>query len=362
MVKNEYHMLKEINEQPQVIRKLIKRHIDLKKYIVVFKELAHHQDELRKISRITLLGCGTSFHAAMLGNYLFEEITGLPCEFELAEEFSARKIVVEKKTAVIIASQSGETAAALTAAYKAKGKGAFLIAVTNKPNSLLARTADVAISIAAGEEVAVAATKTFTTELMVLSLLAIFIRQRRKPPTIRIKKYIEEIITLPDKIRKTIKMNAGLKKVTASFKKIRQMVVLGEKYNYPIALETALKLKETAYIKAEGMETREFKHGPMALIKKNFPVLLIAPKDSTFKDNLEIASEIKKYGGLILAITTAGNRRLYKLTEQVMFIPKTLEMFNPILTVIVVQLLAYHLARQKSIDVDQPRHLSKFVK
>jgi glucosamine--fructose-6-phosphate aminotransferase (isomerizing) len=359
--KFEYKMLKEIHEQPKLLEKIIKKRLDKKTGKIVFSELANHHQEIKKIKHFVLLGCGTSFHAAMLGNYLFEELTGLPCESELAEEFDDRKVVIEKNTAFIIISQSGATGDALTATYKAKGKGALVIALTNNTNSLLAKTADLAIDLMAGEEKAVVATKTFTAEYLNLLLLALFVREMHKPATIKVKKLKAEILVITKKIQRIIKSENSILKLASKFKNIRQLIVLGEKYNFPVALEAALKIKESVYLKTEGLELREFKHGPMAIVNKNLPVLFIIPTDSVYKENLPILKEVKNYSDKIIIITNYGNKLIEKISPNILKIPSSLELLNPLLYIIPAQLFAYYLAVLNNKNPDKPRHLKKFV-
>lgn len=358
--KNEYKMYKEILEQPKIFKKILLKHI--KNGLVIFPELAGKGNELKKLKRAIFLGCGTSFHAAIYGNYVFEEITGLPCEFEMAEEFVLRKTVIEPKTAVIIMSQSGETTDALNAAYKAKGKGAILITLTNKENSTLSKVADISIQMKAGEEKAIAATKTFTSEMILLCLVALFIKQNKKPVTNKIKILIKELGSLSGKMQTILKQENKIKGFANSFVNTKNIYILGEKYSFPIALESALKLKETTYIKAEGMETAEFRHGPIATVNEFTKLIFLAPLDTTFKNTFRVAQEIKKYNGKIFAITNSGNKKLKEITKKQIIIPKTLEMLNPFLMILPIQLLAYHIALQKKLKIDQPRHLNKFVK
>jgi len=356
-----HNMIKEIYDQPKITRNIIKKHIDSKRNQVIFREFNNHREELKKIKRFTFLGSGTSYHAAILGNYIFEEMTGLPCEYELAEEFNARRVVVERKTAFIIISQSGETSDALTAAYKVKGKGALLVALTNNDNSLLAKIADITINIKAGGEKAVTATKTFTAELINLYLLAIHIRDWQKLSALKTSKLLKELMVIPEKMTRIFKEEPKIKRIAEELKDIRQLIILGAKYGLAIALEAALKFKESAYLKTEGLETRELKHGPMAIVNKNLLTLFIIPKDSIYKTSWLVLKEVKKFGSKTLAITSFDNKSLGKITDNIIFLPKTQEIFYPLLSAVVVQLLAYYLAIAKNKNPDQPRHLKKYV-
>lgn len=357
---NEHSMYKEILQQPEVLQKLIKKHV--KNGRVVFPELIKENAEIKKIKRAIFLGCGTSFHAAMYGNYIFEEIAGLPCEFEMAEEFVWRRAIIEKGTAVIILSQSGQTTDILMAAYKARSKGATLITLTNKPKSTLAKVADIHLEMNAGEEFAIAATKTFTAEMALVFLLALFLRQGNKPLAQKYKKMLGEFIKIPQKIQTVAKQQEKISKIAPKFVGTKNVYILGDKYAYPLALESALKLKETTYLKAEGMEAGEFRHGPIATVNEYTKIIFLAPLDTTFKTIYRVVSETAKYKARIFSVTNTGNDKLKKLSEASIYIPKTIELFNPFLLIVPIQLLAYSIALAKKIKVDKPRHLTKFVK
>lgn len=353
-------MLKEINEQPEILKRILKKYINNKGEIII-PELKPAAKDLKKIKRFTFLGCGTSYHAAMYGNYVFEEIAGIPCEFEMAEEFNARRTVIEKKTGILILSQSGETSDSMTAAYKTKGKGAFLIALTNNPNSNLAKLADSTINLSAGEEKAVAATKTYTSELAMLLLVALFIRQHKRPLSLKIKKIISELDKLPRKQQIIVNSSGYIGRMLKIFKRVQYISVLGQKYNYPTALEAALKLKEATYTKAEGIEANEFRHGPQALVQPHFLSVYIAPDSTSLKTDVKIIEKIRELKGGVIAVTNFGNKRIRKLANDTITVPKTLEILYPFLTVIALQLLAYKLAVAKGIKVDKPKNISKFV-
>lgn len=357
-----YDMLKEIFFQPEVTRKIIKKYINSEKGIVEFKEQAEKLKKIEKISKIILLGCGTSFHAAMVGNYMIEELVGLDCEAELADEFKNRKAVIKKNTAIIVLSQSGETADTIEAVRQAKIKNAFIISITNNVESVLAQMSDVTVSSEAGEELAVAATKTFISQLVILAMLTIFVGRYGKMSLAASKNIIKEIGQLPKKVEKILQSSEDIKTIAEEYQRIKELVILGEKYNYPIALEGALKLKETAYIHAEGMTTGEFEHGPMAMLEKDFPSVFIAPTDSVFERNARVMRRVKKAGGKVVAITTEGNKRLDNLADNIIYIPKTLDVLTPALSVIPLQLLAYYLAVSKGINISKPKNIVKVVK
>lgn len=355
----EYIMLKEILEQEKVISEIIKKYVDISNGVTDFPEFKHKLRELRKINRITFLGCGTSYHAAIYGNYIFEEFVGIPCEFEFADEFLRRKTVVESGTMFVLLSQSGETTDVISAAKKIKEKNCLMVGITNKEDSSLAKLVDVAINTMAGKEEALAATKSFTSQLAILVLLAIYIGgMDRNPPTIS-KEAIREIKNLSNKIKKVLNLKEVVEKIVKEYKYIEKLVVLGEKYHFPIALESGLKIKETSYTHAEGFSAHEFLHGPKALIEKNFPVLFFAPIDSVYDENKKIIEELQDKGASLILVTTTGNKDFK--SKNILYIPESLEIFNPIFSVIVLHFFAYFLAEQKGIDMDKPRNLSKFI-
>jgi glutamine---fructose-6-phosphate transaminase (isomerizing) len=386
--KFKHNMLKEIWEQPEVVMKNILGHLDFIKNEIVFDEFKNQLDDLKKIKRFTFLGCGTSFHASLFGNYIFEEITGLPGEFELADEFNHRKTVIEPNTAFIIISQSGETDEALAAVKKIKSGrlfvpltgrvprggdsaaavNALVIAITNKPNTSLSKLADVNILNNAGDENAVAATKTFTSSLTLILLLAFYIKQYL-PLTGRVPRggdsaaaeQVKELKLLPAKIAEVLKQEKQIISIVKKYKEQDVFIVLGENYSYPVALEIALKLKETSYVEAEAIPAGEFKHGPMALVDKDLPIIFICLKDNYYKQNLAMMKEIKKQGGEITVITDASDVNLKKIAEQIIQIPKTANIFSPLVAVIPGQIMAYYLSLANGNNPDKPRHLKKFV-
>jgi glutamine---fructose-6-phosphate transaminase (isomerizing) len=406
MRKFKHKMLKEIFEQPDVVLKNILAHLDLKKNKIIFQELDKLTDDFKKIKRFIFLGCGTSFHASLFGNYIFEQITGLPGEFELADEFNRRKNVIEPDTAFIIISQSGETAEALIAAKNIKSKklavpqtgrvprcdrgdsaatvkGSLVIAITNEPNSTLFKLADINILNNAGPEKAVAATKTFTSSLALILLFALYIKQQfqlmvsvpltgrvpgggnsaatRKREIIAITKIVKELKLLPAKIAKVLETEKQIAEIVKKYKSAPVFIVLGENYSYPVALEIALKLKETSYIEAEGIAAGEFKHGPMALVGKDLPIIFVCLKDDYYKQNLKIIKEVKKQGGDITVISNFIDANLKKVTKNIIQVPKTENILSPLVTVISGQILAYYLSVTNGNNPDSPRHLKKFV-
>lgn len=351
-------MQQEIYEEPKIIKEIIARYVKNNK--VDFSELVKLKKELREAKKIIFLGCGTSYNASLLGNLIFEEITGIDCEYEFADEFDARKPVIGKSTIVIILSQSGETADAIKAAKLVRKKGAVIIALVNKEKSRLEKEADKTIYLGAGCEKAVAATKTFIAQITILILLAIYFVQLKKKKN-NSALLIKELKKIPQKIDSIIKDEKNIKNLAKKLVKTKDIVILGKKFNYPIALEGAQKIKETCYLPIEGYATDEFKHGPEAIINKNFPCIFIAPNDSTYQKSLGLIKELKQIGASIFVIATRGNKGLDKISNNIIYISRTEEIISPILSVIPLQLLSFHLSVLKKINVDQPRNIGKFV-
>lgn len=360
-IKN-FNMFKEVFEQPEIIKSIISEHIDFKRGKVRFESFKDAIKELEDTKHILLIGCGTSYHAAIFGEYVIEELVGLNCEVEFADEFKLRNAVIEKHTAVIALSQSGETTDVVNSVSIAKQKGALIISITNGIGSMLSRISDVTIYNCAGKEMALAATKTFTSQLVLLLLTAMYLAQMHKKTAAKVKELIYEIRTIPKKMEKTLELEPIIKILAKQFKKEKSMVVLGEKYNYPIALEGGLKLKETTYIKAEGFAGGEFRHGPLAIINDNFPCIFISPNDSTYERNMNLLKDVKKAGAKTIVLISKVDKNLKDIADEVLLLPSAHEMLMPILNVIPLQLLAFHIAIAKEIDVDKPRNLNKFVK
>jgi len=319
-----YKMYQEIMQQPIVIRKLVAKHI--KSSQILFSEFSKRTDELKKIKRFIFLGCGTSSNAALFGNLVFEEIAKLNCEFEFADVFNQRNSVIETNTAVVILSQSGETAEAIKAAKIVKTKKSFLISITNNKKSKLAKLADVNIDIEAGKEIAVPATKTFTSQLLILLLLALFVKQIRGGKELKLVNDLKKISKL---VGGVVNRKKAVESLAMKLKDENNIIILGSKYNYPVALEGALKLKEAANIFAEGMTTEEFEHGPKALS-----------------------------GGVCLIKI---NGRSLDICEKKMSVSRSSQILQSILLIIPLQFLAFYLAIQKGINVDKPRNIKKFI-
>ena len=359
-----HFMEKEIFEQPEAIENSLRgRTKQFKDANVqpVLGGLKKVEARLRKIEKIVIVSCGTSYYAGLTGEYMLEEYAEIPTEVEIASEFRYRTPLLDKKTAVLAISQSGETADTLEAIREAKTKGALTLGIVNTVGSSIARETDAGIYNHAGPEIAVASTKAFTTQLVVLALLTLMLGRQRRMSFVTAKKIAEELEKIPSQIKTILKEKNNIKKIAEKYLKYEDWFFLGRKYSYPVALEGALKLKEISYAHAEGYPAGEMKHGPIAMIDKNFPSFFIAPKDSVFEKTKSAMEEIKARNGKIVAITAKGNKKLEKVTDDIILIPKTSEMTSPFLTVIPTQLFAFYIATKRGLDVDKPRNLAKSV-
>jgi glucosamine--fructose-6-phosphate aminotransferase (isomerizing) len=319
------------------------------------------ENDLKKIKRIIILGMGTALLAGKVGKYMIEEYAGIPTEVENASEFRYRKSILDEGTAVLVISQSGETIDTLLALREAKRKGALTLGIVNVVGSTIARETDAGVYNHAGPEIGVASTKAFISQLVILSLLTIFLGRERDMPLVMGKRILEELCKLPECAKVVLKNKNAIKLLAKKYEKFNNFFYLGRKYNYPVAEEGALKLKEISYIHAEGYSAGEMKHGPIALIDKNFPTFVLAPKDSVYEKMTSAIEEIKARKGLVIALATKGDQKIKKIASDVIYIPKTLEMLTPILSVIPLQLFAYYVAVARGRDIDKPRNLAKSV-
>lgn len=358
ILNKKFKMIEEIYEQPGVLKALVDRYIEDNR--IVFNEFKIFKERIKKIKRFTFWGLGSSYNAALFGNYLFEEIVGLPCECEVADEVLSRQAVIEENTAVVIISQSGETGDIIEAIKLAQSSKALTIAITNNENSILASLADITLLTRAGKEQAVAATKTFTSQLLILILLAIYL-DSLKVNNGRSDIIIPELMTFNEKVSAIFACESRIAKLAKEFKKTKQMVILGRNVSYPIALEAAQKIKETCYILSEGEASEEFRHGPIAILDKNIPVIMLMPLDKTHDDNLLVLEEIIATGAPVTVVTTEGNNELPKRVNNIITIPPSMKILSPIISVVVFQLLAYHIALEKNIHVDSPRNIRKYI-
>ena len=356
-----HFMLKEIFEQPETIKDSLRGRTILEEGKVKLGGLDNLLNELRQIDKINIAACGTARYAGLVGEYMLEEYAGVSTEVDYASEFRYRKPVLDNKTIVITLSQSGETADTLAAVREAKEKGSLTLGIVNAVGSSIARETDAGVYNHIGPEISVASTKAFTSQVTILTLLTVLLGRQRQMSLVTGQRIIKELLALPEKIKKVLELNDQIKSIAKKYYQVEHFAFLGRKYNQAVAYEGALKLKEISYIHAEGFPSGEMKHGAIALIDEKFPSLFIAPVDSVYEKNLSNMQEIKSRGGKIIAITTQGNEKITDLADDVIYIPKTLEMLTPILSVIPLQLFAYHMAVLRGCDVDKPRNLAKSV-
>lgn len=356
-----HFMLKEIMEGPEAIENAIRGRLLLPEGNIRLGGLSAVEGKIRDIQRLDLVACGTASYAARVGEYMIEEYAGIPAEVDVGSEFRYRKPIIDKKTAGILISQSGETADTLAALKEMKGKGALTLGITNVVGSTQARETDAGIYTRSGPEIAVASTKAFLGQIAVLALLTIYLGRQRDMALAMGNRIISELAKIPDLATETLKSAPIIKDLAEKYKNFRNFWFIGRKYNYPIALEGALKLKEISYIHAEGVAAGELKHGPLALVDENFPTIAIATSDSVYEKMVSHIQQIKARNGKIIAIATQGNEDIKKMVDDVIYIPKTLEMLTPLLSVIPLQLFAYYMAVINGCDVDKPRNLAKSV-
>jgi glucosamine--fructose-6-phosphate aminotransferase (isomerizing) len=319
------------------------------------------KDELAQIERIIIVGCGTAYYAGLVGEYMLEEHAGIPVEVELGSEFRYRKPVLNQKTMLLAISQSGETADTLEAIREGKRKGAITIGICNTVGSTIARETDAGVYNHAGPEIGVASTKALVSQITALALLTLFLGRQRKMSKSDAKEIATQLEALPMKIQSILDSKDKIREMAAKYANARDFLYIGRKYNYPMAFEGALKLKEISYIHAEGCGAGEMKHGPLAMIDENFPTMAIAPSDTVYEKNTSNIQEIKARRGPIIAIATEGNDDILNFTKDAIYVPETIEMLSPILSVVPLQLFAYYFATAKGYNVDRPRNLAKSV-
>jgi len=383
-----HFMLKEIMEEPETIENAIRGRLILEEGNVKLGGLDSVQEKLRKINRLILVACGTSFFAAKIGEIMLQEYAGIESQAEIASEFRYRKPILDKKTAAIFISQSGETADTLAALREVKKKGILALGITNVVGSSQARETEAGVYTRSGPEMAVASTKAFLGQLAVLTMMTVFLGRQREMSFVTGRRIISELKNLPNLAKEILKQAPEIEKLAKKYKPrnttsacfatkdfpkenpaevdirgrdFKNFWFIGRKYNYPIALEGALKLKEISYLHAEGVAGGELKHGPLALIDENFPTIAICPSDSVYEKMLSNIEEIKARQGPVIAIATKGNEEIKKLVDDIIYIPKTLEMLTPILSIIPLHLLAYYMAVLLGTDVDKPKNLAKSV-
>jgi len=356
-----HFMLKEIMEQPEAIENALRGRIFLKEGTAKLGGVESMQKRLRNISHVQIIGCGTSYYAGVAGEYMLEEYAGIPTDVDIASEFRYRKPVINPSCAFVFISQSGETADTLAALREIKRKGGLTLGIVNVVGSSIAREIDVGIYNHAGPEIGVASTKAFTSQVAIVTLLTLFLGRQREMSLVTGKKIGRGLLDLPKLAKKVLEKKEHIKELAEKYQTYRNFLYIGRKYNYPIALEGALKLKEISYLHAEGYGAGEMKHGPIALIDENFPVIALCPSDSVYEKTFSNIQETKARKGPVFAIATEGNKEIATVADDVFYIPKTLEMITPILAVIPLQLFAYYMAVLKGHDPDKPRNLAKSV-
>ena len=363
---HKHFMLKEIYEQPSAARDTVLGRVSLERGQIFLPDLSISPDAFRALQKVTIVACGTSWHAGLVGKYLIEALARVPVEVDYGSEYRYRNPIVAKNELTVVITQSGETADTLAALREAKRKGASSVAICNVVGSMAMREADGTVYTHAGPEIGVASTKAFTSQLVALQLLALYMAQVRETLTkTEIRGHIEELLQLPQVIERAIKASAAVERVAEKFYNRTDFLFLGRGINYPIALEGALKLKEISYIHAEGYPAGEMKHGPIALIDEKMPVVAIAPSDHVFEKMIGNVQEAKARGGAVIAITTEGDPRMAGVLDTandvILPMPATTPLLTPVVMTIPLQLLAYHIAVRRGCDVDQPRNLAKSV-
>jgi glutamine---fructose-6-phosphate transaminase (isomerizing) len=356
-----HYMLKEIFEQPATIRDAMRGRLSREEATAKLGGLGMSNAELRKIDRLILTGCGTASHAAMCGEYIIEALAHVPCEVEFASEFRYRNMPMTRDTLVFCISQSGETADTLAALRESQRKGHRTLGICNNVASTIARESDGGVYMHAGPEIGVAATKSFTSQVTIMTLIALLLGRIRHVSTMDGMRIIEELEAIPDKVARILDSNDHIKAIAEKYADSQAMMFLGRQFNYPIALEGALKMKEISYIHASGHPSAELKHGVIALITPQLPSIVIAPEDSVFDKNISNIEEVKARNGPVIAIGTEGCEKLARVADEVIWIPACPDYLSPILTAIPLQLLAYHTAAKLGCDVDKPRNLAKSV-
>ncbi len=358
----DHFMIKEIFEQPKSIGDCMRGRLDAQSGRLILGGLREYVNKLVNADRIIIVACGTSWHAGLVAEYFFEEFCRIPVEVEYASEFRYRNPIIREGDVVIAISQSGETADTLAAIELAKSKGAIIFGVCNVVGSSIPRTTHAGAYTHAGPEIGVASTKAFTAQLTVLSMIALIVAQKKG--TITDQKYHELLVdleTIPSKVEKALQLNSQIQVIADEFKDARNFLYLGRGYNFPVALEGALKLKEISYIHAEGYPAAEMKHGPIALIDKEMPVVFIATKDSSYEKIVSNIQEVRARKGRVISIVTEGDTLIPKMSEFTIEVPPVHEALMPMISVIPLQLLSYHIAVMRGCNVDQPRNLAKSV-
>src|SRR5690348_1232298 len=356
-----HFMLKEISEQPNAIENALRGRLNHSEGLARLGGLEPVLDRLRRARHLIIVSCGTSYYAGLLGRYVFEATTDLTVETELASEFRYRKLNIRPDTVVLAISQSGETADTLAALREAKRRGALVLGLVNVVASSIARETDAGVYCHAGAEIGVASTKSFVSQVTILILMALLMGRNRDLSYDEGSRIISALEKVPEQVRELVARSDQIRSLAEKYCQSRHFLYIGRKYQYPVALEGALKLKEIAYIHAEGYAAGEMKHGPIALIDPAFPTMALVPDDSSYEKTISNVQEIRAREGNIIAVTTEGNNKLGSLVDDIIYVPGSLELVMPLLTVIPLQLFAYHCAVLRGCDVDKPRNLAKSV-
>jgi glucosamine--fructose-6-phosphate aminotransferase (isomerizing) len=357
----DHFMLKEIFEQPQAIEDCMRGRLDRQEGRVVLGGINQYSRDIVRTRRLIITGCGTAWHAGLVGEFLFEELAKIPTEVEYASEFRYRNPIIEDGTLVLAISQSGETADTLAALREAKDRGALSLGIVNVVGSTIARETDAGIYLHVGPEIGVASTKAFTGQIVVEILLALSIARRKYMSQTVLQEFIDALERIPDQIRQVLQQSDLIRQVAQEHARRDNWLFLGRGFNFPVALEGALKLKEISYIHAEGLPAAEMKHGPIALINPGMPAVFIATRGSQYEKLIGNIHEVRARHGKIIAVASEGDEHIHKVADHVFTVPDTIEPLQPLLTVVPLQLLAYHAAVSRGCNVDKPRNLAKSV-
>lgn len=356
-----HFMLKEIMEQPQTLRDSMRGRLLLEEGTAKLGGIQYELQSLLNANRVVITACGTSWHAGLIAEYMIEEFVGIPVEVEYASEFRYRNPILGPSSVVISISQSGETADTLAAIREARRRGSKVFGICNVVGSTIARETDAGIYLHAGPEIGVASTKAFTSQVMVMALMTLLLARMRSMSHAKGREFAFALNELPAKVESVLQKNDIIRDIAAEFYQATNFLYLGRGYNFPVALEGALKLKEISYIHAEGYPAAEMKHGPIALIDRDMPVVFIATQDAIYDKVISNIEEVRARGGRVIAVATEGDREITERVDRVIYVPQTLDCLNPLVTIIPLQLLAYHIAVLRGCDVDQPRNLAKSV-
>ena len=357
----DHFMLKEIYEQPAVIERALAERLDEAECTAKFPTLNIDPHQLSQADRIIMTACGTSYHAALIGEYLFESLARMPVEVEYASEFRYRNPPIDRRTIVLALSQSGETADTLAAMREAKRKGLSTLALYNVAGSSIAREADGGVDLQAGPEIGVASTKAFTAQVTVLALLALYFGRMRHMSAGAGARILEQLKAMPDRVRQALECHQKVIDIARKYQHVSNFLYLGRQYLFPVALEGALKLKEISYIHAEGYPAAEMKHGPIALVDPDTPSVFLAPRSAVYEKVMSNLEEVRARGGPVIAVAEKGDEEIRKRADEVIYVPKVEEHFQPLVAAVPLQLLAYHIALLRGCDIDKPRNLAKSV-